>query len=62
MTKTIRVSLTDEEHKELSALADREKRTLNAQAAYILHDAIPALKIRRAADAPETEPLGTTKP
>lgn len=55
MSRTIRVILSDAEWTELKALAARERRTLGAQAAVILHEAIPALRIRRSEDVQQAE-------
>lgn len=62
MTKTVRVTLSDPEYLELKALADRERRTVGAQAGQIIHENLPALKMRRAGETPgvpsdETHPL-----
>lgn len=52
MTKTIRVSLSEDEYLEIAGQATREKRTINQQAAYMLNSLMPTMKVRRAADQP----------
>lgn len=62
MTKRVRITLHDAEYEELKALAQRERRTIGAQAAVMIHEQIPALKIRRTEDVQkaETHPVVVT--
>jgi hypothetical protein len=59
MTRTIRITLTDEEWTEVAAQATRERRTINQQAAYMIHLQIPTMRARRTEDRsnPDTDPL-----
>ena len=54
---TLRITLTKNAIAELKTIAEREKRTTNAQAAYILENAIPAMHMRRNSDT-DTQDLG----